>query len=57
MNTLERDCIYLRKSRADREAEARGEEETLARHEIILLDLAKRRGCHIGAIYREVVSG
>lgn len=57
MNTLERDCIYLRKSRADREAEARGEEETLARHERILLDLAKRRGCHIGAIYREVVSG
>ena len=30
MNTLERDCIYLRKARADREAEARGEEETLA---------------------------
>ena len=57
MNTLERDCIYLRKSRADREAEARGEEETLARHERILLDLAKRRSCHIGAIYREVVSG
>lgn len=57
MNNLERDCIYLRKSRADREAEARGEEETLARHERILLDLAKRRGCHIGAIYREVVSG
>ena len=26
-------AIYLRKSRADREAEARGEGETLARHE------------------------
>ena len=57
MNSLENDCIYLRKSRADREAETRGEGETLARHERILLDLAKRRGCHIGAIYKEVVSG
>lgn len=50
-------CIYLRKSRADREAEAHGESETLARHEHILLDLAKRQGYSIGAIYREVVSG
>lgn len=50
-------CIYLRKSRADREAEAHGEGETLARHEHILLDLAKRQGYSIGAIYREVVSG
>ena len=50
-------CIYLRKSRADREAEARGEGETLARHERILLDLAKKRGYNVGAIYREVVSG
>ena len=44
MNSLENDCIYLRKSRADREAEARGEGETLARHERILLDLAEHRG-------------
>lgn len=36
-------CIYLRKSRADREAEAHGEGETLARHERILLDLAKKK--------------
>ena len=50
-------CIYLRKSRADREAEAHGEGETLARHERILLDLAKKRGYNIGAIYKEVVSG
>lgn len=50
-------CIYLRKSRADREAEARGEGETLARHERILLDLAKSRNYNIGAIYKEVVSG
>ena len=29
-------CIYLRKSRADAEAEKLGEGETLARHERIL---------------------
>lgn len=34
-------CIYLRKSRADIEAEARGEGETLARHEHALLELSK----------------
>ena len=50
-------CIYLRKSRADREAEARGEGETLARHERILLDLAKKRSYNVGAIYKEIVSG
>lgn len=50
-------CIYLRKSRADREAEAHGEGETLARHQRILLDLAKKKEYIIGAIYREVVSG
>lgn len=50
-------CIYLRKSRADREAEEHGEGETLARHERILLDLAKKKEYTVGAIYREVVSG
>lgn len=50
-------CIYLRKSRADREAEAHGEGETLARHERILLELAKKKEYIVGAIYREVVSG
>lgn len=50
-------CIYLRKSRADREAEQRGEGETLARHEKILMDLAKRLRISIKSIYREVVSG
>ena len=55
--SLENICIYLRKSRSDREAEARGEGETLARHEKTLLELAKRRSYHIGAIYKEVVSG
>lgn len=46
-------CAYLRKSRADLEAEARGEEDTYARHERILLDLAKRHGILITKIYRE----
>lgn len=50
-------CLYLRKSRADREAELRGEGETLARHEKILLNLAKKHGYTVGAIYKEVVSG
>lgn len=50
-------CIYLRKSRADLEAEARGAGDTLARHERILLDLAKSRSLPIGAIYRELASG
>ncbi len=50
-------AIYLRKSRADMEAEAKGEGETLARHEHILLDLANKKGLKIGKIYREIVSG
>ena len=50
-------CLYLRKSRADIDAEANGEMETLARHEKILLDLAKRMHLDVTEIYREVVSG
>lgn len=50
-------CIYLRKSRKDIEAEQHGEGETLARHEHILLSLAKQKKLIISAIYREVVSG
>lgn len=50
-------CIYLRKSRADAEAEAHGEGETLARHERILTDLAKRMNLAVDAVYREIVSG
>ena len=50
-------CIYLRKSRADIDAEAHGEGETLARHERALLELAKRQKFNITAIYKEVVSG
>ncbi|HHY66102.1 MAG TPA: recombinase family protein [Alicyclobacillus sp.] len=46
-------CAYLRKSRADLEAEARGEEDTYARHERILFDLAKYHGILITHVYRE----
>lgn len=49
--------IYLRKSRADVEAEQRGEGETLARHERALLELAGRLHLAVTEIYREVVSG
>ena len=54
---MEQYCMYLRKSRADAEAEARGEGETLARHERLLLEVARRDGYHISKIYREIVSG
>lgn len=50
-------CIYLRKSRADVDAEAHGEGETLARHEKALLELAKRLKLNVTKIYREIVSG
>ncbi|MCI8514090.1 MAG: recombinase family protein [Lachnospiraceae bacterium] len=50
-------CLYLRKSRADQEAEARGEGETLARHEHALLSFARSRHIHVSHIYREIVSG
>lgn len=49
--------IYLRKSRADAEAEARGEGETLARHEKALFELARRQNLNVTQVYREVVSG
>lgn len=50
-------AIYLRKSRADIEAEKLGEGETLARHKKILTELAARKGFYIGKIYQEIVSG
>lgn len=39
------------------EAEAHGEGETLARHEKLLLELAKKRNYNVTQIYKEVVSG
>lgn len=50
-------CYYLRKSRVDIEAEKHGEGETLARHEKILAELAKRLNIEVTEVYKEVVSG
>ena len=50
-------AIYLRKSRADAEAEKLGEGETLARHKKILTELAARKGLYVGEIFQEIVSG
>lgn len=56
-NGVEKWAIYLRKSRADLEAEKDGAGETLARHKRILLDLAARKGLYIEEIFEEIVSG
>lgn len=56
-NNMEYYCAYLRKSRKDRELEAQGQGETLARHEKMLKDLAEKRNIKISKFYREVVSG
>lgn len=48
---------YLRKSRADREAEAHGEGETLLRHRQMLQELASKLGITISKFYQEIVSG
>lgn len=50
-------AIYLRKSRADMDAEAHGGGETLARHRASLLELARKRALSVGAVYEEIVSG
>ena len=50
-------CLYLRKSRADIEAEQHGEGETLARHQKALLELGKRLNLNITKIYPEIGSG
>lgn len=50
-------CMYLRKSRADADAESRGEGETLARHQSILTELAERHKMNVVRIYKEIVSG
>lgn len=54
---MEHYAMYLRKSRADLEAEAHGEGETLARHEQLLTQLADKLHIHVEKIYREIVSG
>lgn len=50
-------CIYLRKSRADRDRQDIPPEEVLNRHEAILLDYAKKKSLDVISIKKEVVSG
>lgn len=50
-------CMYLRKSRADMEAEARGEGETLVKHKVALHKVAQEKNLHIAKIREEIVSG
>lgn len=49
-------AMYLRKSRTDEQAEARGEGDVLARHRKTLTELAERNGDIIGHTYEEVGS-
>lgn len=49
--------MYLRKSRADLEAEQRGEGETFTRHKRALHKLGKDMNINITEIYEEIVSG
>lgn len=51
---MERYAMYLRKSRADLDAEAHGEGETLARHKKMLYDLAGKMGLTVDDVYEEV---
>lgn len=50
-------AMYLRKSRADYEAEARGEGETLAKHRETLMAVAKARDLTVTDVFSELVSG
>lgn len=50
-------AMYLRKSRADLDAEARGEGETLSRHKKALFSLAARLRLDVDCVYQEIVSG
>lgn len=54
---FERVLMHLRKSRADLEAEARGEGETLARHEKMLMKFARENKINVVNVRRELVSG
>ncbi|PGL67980.1 recombinase family protein [Bacillus sp. AFS055030] len=54
---MERVALYLRKSRADLDAEARGEGETLSKHKEQLLKFAKENDLNIICIRQEIASG
>jgi len=57
MSQYERILLHLRKSRADLEAETRGEGETLAKHEQYLLKYASDHGLNVVEIRKELESG
>lgn len=57
MNDMQQYALYLRKSRADMDAESRGEGETLAKHRAALISYAQSRGLFIAREYAEIVSG
>ena len=50
-------CMYLRKSRADKDYENLSTETILNRHEKTLTELAQKHNYDISKIFREVVSG
>lgn len=50
-------CMYLRKSREDKELEKYEDEDTLNRHRKILSDYAIKNNIQIDKVYEEVVSG
>jgi len=50
-------CIYLRKSRADRDHHETPQDDVLKNHEAILLAFAGKTGLNISGIKKEVVSG
>ena len=50
-------CMYLRKSRADKDYENLSTETILNRHEKTLMELAQKHNYDISKIFREVVSG
>lgn len=54
---MDRIGMYLRKSRADIEAEERGEGETLAKHKKALFKLAREKNLNIIKVREEIVSG
>ena len=54
---MDKYAMYLRKSRADVEAEKLGEGETLKRHKEILTNLAAKKELYVEAVYSEIVSG
>jgi site-specific DNA recombinase len=54
---LNKVAMYLRKSRADFEAESRGEGDTLSKHRKALTELAQRNRLNVVSIFEEIVSG